>query len=106
MAWQERRARLLEAQLDGEVTLSRLAQECGLSVSHFARAFRQSTGTSPHRWLLVRRAEKAKDLLHNSALPLAEIGLACGFGDQSHFTRVFTKLTGASPGASRRLHRR
>jgi AraC family transcriptional regulator len=104
MAWQERRVReLLEANLDGEVTLARLAEECRLSVSHFARAFRQSTGTSPHRWLLQRRTDKAKELLKIRSLSLAEIALACGFADQSHFTRVFTKLTGTAPGAMRRL---
>lgn len=107
VAWQQRRVEaLLDSHLDGEITLDRLAQECGLSVSHFARAFRKTNGTSPHRWLVGRRVAKAKDLLHNSTTPLSEIALACGFADQSHFTRVFTKMVGISPGASRRSHRR
>jgi AraC-like DNA-binding protein len=106
--WQEKRAReLLESDLSGEFPLSRLALECGLSVRHFTRAFRQSFGTPPHRYLLKRRIERARDLLRNPRLSLLEVALACGFSDQSHFTR-FTRLfrasTDMSPGAWRRQH--
>ncbi len=101
--WQERRVReLLEENLGGDATLARLAAECGLSVRHFARAFQQSTGAPPHRWLLKRRVERAQELLQDPKLPLTEIALACGFADQSHFTRVFTGAVGVSPGAWRR----
>lgn len=101
---QERRAKeLLSANLNEEVSLSRLAAECGLSVHHFARAFRQSTGVPPHRWLLKHRVERAKELLRNSASPLADVAFECGFADQSHFTRVFTAMVGVSPGAWRRM---
>jgi AraC-like DNA-binding protein len=104
--WQERRAKeLLMARLDGEVTLEALAQECGLSRSHFARAFKTTTGLPPHRWLLDRRVERARELLLNSALPIADIADLCGFADQSHFTRVFTNALGVSPGEWRRLRR-
>ncbi len=102
--WQERRAKeLLSANLQAAVSLSRLAVECGLSVRHFTRAFRQSTGTPPHRWLLRKRVERAQELLRDSRWPLAEIALACGFADQSHFTRVFTAMVGTSPGTWRRM---
>ncbi|MEA2732679.1 MAG: AraC family transcriptional regulator [Acetobacteraceae bacterium] len=104
--WQERRAKeLLIAQLNGEVTLEALAQECGLSRSHFARAFKTTTGLPPHRWLLDRRIERARELLLNSALPIADVADLCGFADQSHFTRVFTNALGVSPGKWRRLRR-
>jgi AraC family transcriptional regulator len=104
--WQERRAKeILIARLNGEVTLEALAQECGLSRSHFARAFKTSTGLPPHRWLLDRRVERARELLLNSALPIAEIADLCGFADQSHFTRVFKNALGVSPGEWRRLRR-
>jgi AraC family transcriptional regulator len=104
--WQERRAKeLLIARLSGEVTLEALARECGLSRSHFARAFKISTGLPPHRWLLERRVEHARDLLLNSALPIADVASLCGFADQSHFTRVFTNAQGKSPGEWRRLRR-
>jgi AraC-like DNA-binding protein len=102
-AWQERRVNeLMAASLSEDVPLSRLANECGLSVRHFARAFRQSTGYSPHRWLLKHRVDHARELLSNRALSLTDIAFACGFADQSHFTRVFTAVIGVSPGAWRR----
>lgn len=104
--WQLRRAtELLAANLDGDVSLAELARECGLSRSHFARAFKQSTGTAPHRWLVARRVETAKDLLCRSKLPMAEVAIASGFADQSHFTRVFAGQVGVSPGAWRRAER-
>lgn len=103
--WQERRAReLMSASLTEDIPLSRLASECGLSVRHFARAFRRSTGVAPHRWLLNYRIERAKDLLRVGEWSLASIAADCGFADQSHFTRVFTTIAGLTPGAWRRLN--
>jgi AraC-like DNA-binding protein len=105
--WQERRAKeLLAANLTGGITLADLAKACELSIRHFTRAFRGSTGMSPHRWLLQLRIEKAKSLLTNSRGMLADIALECGFADQSHFTRAFQRSMGLSPGAWQRLHRR
>ena len=102
-AWQERRAKdMLVANLEGDVALADVAQECRLSVSHFSRAFRKSMGVAPHRWLLNRRVELAKDLLRDRNSALSDIALRCGFADQSHFTRVFTRRAGVSPGAWRR----
>ncbi|MGY8663797.1 AraC family transcriptional regulator [Bradyrhizobium sp. UFLA05-109] len=101
--WQLRQAKeTLAANLRGDISLIDLANDCGVSTSHFSRAFRQSTGVAPHQWLLQRRVEEAKRLLPDRRLSLAEIALSCGFGDQSHFTRVFTRLTGIGPGAWRR----
>jgi AraC-like DNA-binding protein len=102
--WQLRRAEaLMSENLSVQVSLGKVAEECGLSVRHLARAFRQSTGVPPHRWLLDRRVERAKELLPNSKLSLSDIALACGFGDQSHFTRTFTAAVRLSPGVWRRL---
>jgi AraC family transcriptional regulator len=101
--WQVRRAKeLLGANLDGAITLKEIAQECRLSVSHFSRAFRQTVGVAPHRWLLSFRVDLAKGLLREQEKTLSDVALACGFADQSHFTRVFTRMTGTSPGAWRR----
>lgn len=101
--WQVRRAKeILTANLDGSVTLKEIADECGLSVSHFSRGFRVSAGQAPHAWLLQRRVDRAKTLLRNPKLSLLEVALACGFADQSHFTRIFTREVGSSPGAWRR----
>jgi AraC-like DNA-binding protein len=101
--WQQRRAMdLLLADLRQSVSLADLAAACGLSVSHFARAFRNSVGLPPHQWLLQQRVLRAKSLLERPDATLSEIALACGFADQSHFTRVFGRLAGVSPAAWRR----
>ena len=92
----------MAGRLDEKVPLQELAQACRLSVSYFARAFRISTGLPPHRWLLHRRVERAKDLLAGTGLSLSEIALSCGFADQSHFTRIFCQMVGATPAAWRR----
>jgi AraC family transcriptional regulator len=100
---QERRvtSRLLE-DLAGDPSLSELAALCGLSRSYFIRAFKRTTGMPPHRWYLMQRVKRAKELLHGTKMTIAEIALACGFADQSHLTRVFSKAFGMSPGVWRR----
>lgn len=104
--WQERRAReILDAHLDGDIAPGWLAAQCGLSADHFARAFKVSMGMAPHRWLMHRRIDKAKAALRDGTASLASIALACGFADQSHFTRVFGRMVGVSPGAWRRAVR-
>jgi AraC family transcriptional regulator len=102
--WQLRLARdTINAHLDGGISLARMASDCGLSVSHFARAFTRSTGVPPHRWLMQRRVDRAKDLMRATSTPLAEVALACGFSDQCHFTRVFSRATGTTPTQWRRV---
>jgi AraC family transcriptional regulator len=101
--WQERRAKeILADRLDSELALSAVAEACGLSLSHFMRAFKASMATTPHAWRQVRRIERAKSLLDGTDQSLADIALACGFSDQSHFTRVFSAIAGDTPGAWRR----
>jgi AraC family transcriptional regulator len=101
--WQERRVtEMLSAKLDGRITLRVMATECGLSVSHFCRAFRRATGMSPNQWLQRRRIDAAKALLRDRQVSLVDVALRCGFSDQSHFTRVYTHIVGTSPGAWRR----
>jgi AraC-like DNA-binding protein len=105
--WQIRRVLdFLAAHLSEDPTVAELARECGLSPGYFARAFRQTTGVTPHQWLIKKRVERARGLLLGNGLGLADIALVCGFVDQSHFTRVFTKLEGASPGKWRQRHRK
>lgn len=101
--WQQRRAEeMLAANLSGDVSLHAIARECALSLAYFARAFKRSTGTTPHGWLQRRRIDTAKGLLAARALPLSEIALCCGFADQSHFTRIFGRMVGITPGAWQR----
>lgn len=101
--WQERRAmELMRADLGGALSLAHIARQCHLSLSQFSRAFKQSTGIAPHRWLLQQRVEQAKVRLADPTTSLASIALICGFADQSHLTRVFSRYTGLTPGAWRR----
>ena len=104
--WQLHRAtEIMGSSLEEGVPTADLARACNLSPGHFARAFRQTTGQPPHRWLMERRIEKAKQLLTDTTLSLVEIATACGFADQSHFTRMFSRTAHASPGAWRRYPR-
>jgi AraC family transcriptional regulator len=101
--WQVRRAKeILSAHLDGSIPLPEVARECHLSMSHFSRQFRRTTGLPPHKWLLTRRIEVAKEKLDDRRLSLSDVAAACGFADQSHLTRVFTRMVGVTPGAWRR----
>ena len=104
--WQLRRAfSFIDANLGADPSISEVAAQCNLSGDYFGRAFKRATGFSPHRWLIKRRVERAKALLDKPDVPLAEIAQICGFVDQSHFTRVFFKSEGCSPGHWRRFHR-
>lgn len=100
---QERRvvSRLLDA-LDDVPSVGELAGLCGLSSGHFIRAFKQTMGAPPHRWLVQQRVERAKILLSTPGLSISEVALRCGFADQSHLTRVFSKACGVAPGRWRR----
>ncbi|TFV50220.1 AraC family transcriptional regulator [Bradyrhizobium niftali] len=101
--WQERRAKeIMRVRLASGLTISDIAAECRLTPSHFARCFRRSTGVAPHEYLSQLRVKEAKRLMTTTKLPLADIALICGFGDQSYFVRVFSRRVGMSPGAWRR----
>src|SRR5260370_4935365 len=75
---------------------------CGVSARHFIRAFRQSTGRTPHQWLMQERALEARNLLEHSDRTLAEISAICGYANQSHFCRAFLRYFGQSPSPARR----
>jgi AraC family transcriptional regulator len=103
--WQSRRVvELLRENLDGDVKLATLAEECRLSVSHFARSFRKSFGTSAHRYLILHRIEIAKGLLSETNSSLVEIAAQTGFSDQAALTRAFANVVGATPARWRREH--
>jgi AraC family transcriptional regulator len=101
--WQLRRVTdFMTEHVAEDLALDELAAQVNFSAKHFARAFRQSTGVPPHRWMIERRVDRARALLVEGDLSLAEIALACGFADQSHFTAAFRRGTGLTPGAYRR----
>jgi AraC family transcriptional regulator len=101
--WQKRRvSELLHENMHGRIRLSDIARECGLSVSHFARSFKTSFGTSTHQWLTHHRIENAKQLMSQTSLSLIDIAIQSGFNDQAAFTHRFNQLVGVSPGRWRR----
>lgn len=91
----------LEANLDQHIGLHDMAAAGGLSPFHFSRVFKHATGKTPYQYLLSRRIERACRLLGENTMSLAELALACGFGNQSHFTAAFSRETGVSPGRYR-----
>ena len=95
----------VEQRLAEKIELADLASLARLSECHFSRAFKQSLGLPPHRYLMMRRIVAAADLIKTTDRPLTEISLEVGFSDQSHFTRVFGDITGETPRSYRRRHR-
>ena len=81
-----------------DLTLPRLAAQANLSEFHFARMFRASMGCTVHDWVAARRLDRARALLRETRLPLADIAAACGYAGASHLSRHVKTATGATPG--------
>jgi AraC family transcriptional regulator len=97
---------LIDAQLDGHLSIDMLAREAGLSPAHFARAFKQTLGAAPHRFLLSRRLARARWLIEKCGAQLSDVAVRSGFADQAHFTRHFKREFGITPGALTRMQGR
>jgi AraC family transcriptional regulator len=93
---------LIESRLDAGLTLQELATAVGYSRSHFLRAFHATTGVTPHRYLLNRRIERARRLLGDPEMSIAQVAYSCGFSSQAHLTLAFRKVCGLTPGEYRR----
>jgi AraC family transcriptional regulator len=78
-------------------SMTRLAAACGLTRAHFTRRFSAIVGASPYTLLLASRVERAKYLLASSRTSIAAVAAACGFADQAHLSRTFSRLTGTTP---------
>jgi transcriptional regulator GlxA family with amidase domain len=91
----------IETHLENTISIQALAAIVGLSMYHFARAFKQSAGMTPHEYLVACRVKRAQELLVGTDLPLSEIALASGFADQSHCARRFRERVGVSPSSYR-----
>jgi AraC family transcriptional regulator len=87
----------IRTHLDQNVHLADLAALAGVSPHYFIELFRQSTGQSPHRYVLAQRIERAKRLLRNRALSALDVAIRLGFADASHFSKVFRRLVGTTP---------
>jgi len=92
----------IEDHLAGDLTLEDIAGAACLSTYHLSRCFRRATGVTLHGFVMARRTERARALLGDRRLSLAEIAYMCGFSSQSHFTAVFKKALGVTPGQYRR----
>ena len=87
----------IRANLSSELTVADIAAVTGLSPNHFSQAFKKVTGRTPHQWLMEARVESAKRYLSEHRLSLKEVANICGFVDQSHFTKVFSRTVGVTP---------
>ena len=87
----------LEAHADGPVTLEVLAGLANLSVFHFARRFKQTTGTAPYQYVLGWKIRRAQHLLRQGSAPVAAISDALGFATPAHFSAAFKRVVGQSP---------
>lgn len=94
-------ADFVQAHLSQNLTLDLLAQQVGFSAYHFARLFRRTTGETPHQFVIRQRTECALRLLEDPDVSLADVAVASGFADQSHFTQNFKRQLGVTPRAYR-----
>jgi AraC family transcriptional regulator len=85
--------------LDQDLTLPELAAVVHMSASYFSSSFKQSTGFSPHQYLIRCRIERAKQLLLQNELSIADVAHRLGFAHQSHLSRHFKRLVGVTPKA-------
>ena len=93
----------VEAHLEDDLSLFTLAREAGLSPSHLTRELRRVSGLAPHQYVLRRRAERARVLLGRRDHSMCAVALAVGFSSQAHFSVVFQRVFGLTPGAYRAL---
>lgn len=87
----------IDANLDQDISLTTLAELIDMNIHHFAKMFKQSMGIAPHQYVIERRIERAKQLLANPELSIVEVCYAVGFDNQSHFTKLFRRLTTKTP---------
>jgi len=98
--------RILERIVDdplSHVDLKTLAAESGYSRRQFLRSFHETTGRTPHQYILDIRLERARVLLEDRCLDLIEIAYRCGFASHAHLTRTFRLRFGMPPSAFRRV---
>lgn len=101
--WQQKRVvAYVEANIGTNIRAIDLARVVRLSKGHFFRAFRESFGEPPMAYVVKRRVVLGQELMRKSPAPLSQIALACGMCDQPHFTRLFHRIVGVSPGLWRR----
>ena len=88
---------LVHSKMEDELTLLEMSQAVDLSPAYFSRMFRESTGETPHQFVLRNKIERAKEMLRAPETRILDVAVACGFKTQQHFARVFRLLSGTSP---------
>ena len=96
----------IDKNLEGDLNVERLAKTIDCSPQQLLRWMKRDFGTTPQQYVIRCRVDAAKRILANPALPLSDLALACGFSSQPHFTNVFKKQVGVTPGRFRELHSR
>ena len=97
-SWQLARIRAhVEAQLDSTILIEDLSAIVRLSPGHFCRAFKVSTGETPHGYIMRQRIRRAQTLMLNTDETLSQIACACGLTDQAHLTRLFRRMVHETP---------
>jgi AraC family transcriptional regulator len=94
-------AEYIDVNLASALSLSEMADQLDMGPCHFARAFKESVGVSPHQYVLRRRIERALQLLKGAHPSLAEMSRELGFSSHGHFTTVFHRFVGVSPSSYR-----
>lgn len=102
----ERLREYVDTNLDARIAVKAMSALAELSLSYFAHCFRNSTGLTPHAFVMQRRLARARELIVTTDLSMADIALASGYTDQSHLTRRFHSGMGRTPAACRLTHRR
>src|SRR5262249_21305547 len=87
----------VDSHLEQEITLGALAEIAGMSSHYFSELFKQSLGISPHQYVLRRRIDRGRKLLHDPSISVSEAAIRSGFSDQSHFTKLFRRIVGVTP---------
>jgi AraC family transcriptional regulator len=95
-------ADFIDVHLHEALDLKTLARLVNLGACTFSRHFRETFGMAPYAYVQEQRLERAKRLIKDRAMPLAQIAASCGFADQSHLTRQFSRRFGATPGKFQR----
>jgi AraC family transcriptional regulator len=83
--------------LADDLSLAQLAELAGMSPHYFSELFKTSVGCAPHRFILLQRVERAKNILRDSSRSVVDAGMTTGFSNPSHFARIFRRFVGVSP---------
>jgi AraC-like DNA-binding protein len=92
----------VRSHLDDDLSVEAIARRCGVGATHFAKTFREVTGTTPHRYVRQARIDRACELLRTTAMSIGEIAGTVGFAGQGHFCTAFRRERGMTPSTYRR----